>query len=107
DTSSKFNISWKVPTIGSPEYEFSFFNESSYFKKYDVIKNNAFDDTVFQVTINENIKPPSSPIILIILITIFVSGLIIVIFIAYRYINSDTPPVPNRIPGMPAVPVMI
>ena len=56
DTSSKFNISWKVPTIGSPEYEFSFFNESSYFKKYDVIKNNAFDDTVFQVTINENIE---------------------------------------------------
>lgn len=47
---SEFTISWKVPTIGPPLYEFNFLNNLSY-HHYDVIKEIAFEDTVYQIAI--------------------------------------------------------
>ncbi|CAB4485877.1 hypothetical protein RhiirA5_405827 [Rhizophagus irregularis] len=88
DMTSKLNISWEVPTIGTPQYEFNFLGELSY-QHYVVNKNKTFDDTVYQIIINKikinenkTMSPPISfiiaiglPVIVVIIIGILVIAL--------------------------------
>ncbi|PKY55260.1 hypothetical protein RhiirA4_410424 [Rhizophagus irregularis] len=54
DMSSKFIISWDVPTIGSPGYYFNFMDETSK-HKFAINSQNTFGDTVFRIEIYEKI----------------------------------------------------
>lgn len=52
DISSKFVVSWDVPTIGSPGYFFNFMDETSK-HKYAINSQNTFGDTVYRIEIYE------------------------------------------------------
>ncbi|PKC17442.1 hypothetical protein RhiirA5_368992 [Rhizophagus irregularis] len=85
---SEFTISWKVPTIGSPQYEFNFLNDLS--NQYYIVNNNkTFEDTVYQITINKinKINENKTPISLIIVIVLLGIGLVVIgiFFIASRF----------------------
>ncbi|PKY20219.1 hypothetical protein RhiirB3_407955 [Rhizophagus irregularis] len=54
DMSSKFIISWDVPTIGFPGYYFNFMDETSK-HKFAINSQNTFGDTVFRIEIYEKI----------------------------------------------------
>jgi hypothetical protein len=75
---SKFEISWKVPTIdvNPPEYKFSFTTKPSN-DKYDVDKEKSFEDTVYQITISNNNTMSSTLSSLLPLISFIVLFLII------------------------------
>ena len=94
DTSSIFTISWEVPTIGPPKYEFNFLDKSSN-HKYDVIETSSFDDTVYQVTIDKSDKNIEKWLSLIILIII---SLVIGYFV-YRSFTPSTPVEPEPVKG--------
>jgi hypothetical protein len=75
NTTSSFTISWNAPFIGSSEYNFNFYNESSY-NDYDVTNSSEFENTVYKIKItNKHEKMPSQYIILI------VSGVLAIIII--------------------------
>ena len=105
--SSTFTITWKVPAMfGSPQYEFNFFNESSY-NDYEVTNSTTFENTVYQVTMNKKIKTipiyNTKPWKLILVI---LSIVIILVMICYccicciNYFESENPrPGPANQPG--------
>ncbi|CAB4407852.1 unnamed protein product [Rhizophagus irregularis] len=98
---SEFTISWKVPTIGPPQYEFNFLNDLS--NQYYIVNNNkTFEDTVYQITINKinKINENKTPISFIVAIVLLAIGLVVIgiFFIASRFAR---PPI-RVIPGPPA-----
>jgi hypothetical protein len=104
---SKFTVSWKVPTVGSPQYEFYFLNIFSN-QLYDVTKKSTFGNTVYQITISNKNKPTMPLVLYIILLFVAARFVIILIsvigFSIYRLIERRriNPNPPAFRPGPPA-----
>ncbi|CAB4383906.1 unnamed protein product [Rhizophagus irregularis] len=86
DMTNEFTISWKVPTIGSPQYEFNFLNDTSN-QHYDVKMDNVFENTVYQITINNKDNKDKTFISSIMFLVIIVL-VIIVIFAIVSCCNT-------------------